>query len=39
VQVGIPAFFVLLLDYSDLTDSAWLHNLDGINDTLIEASR
>ena len=39
VQVGIPAFFVLLLDYSDLTNSAWLHNLDGINDTLIEASR
>jgi hypothetical protein len=39
VQEGIPAFFVLLLDYSDLTSSAWSHNLDGINDTLIEASR
>ncbi len=39
VQQGIPAFFVLLLDYADLTNSAWMHNLDGINDTLSVVSR
>ena len=39
VQQGIPAFFVLLLDYADLTNSAWTHNLDGINDTLSVVSR
>ncbi len=39
VQQGIPAFFVLLLDYADLTNSAWSHNLDGINDTLSIVSR
>jgi hypothetical protein len=39
VQQGVPAFFVLLRDYSELNDSAWNRNLDGINDTLVQATR
>ncbi len=39
VQQGVPAFFVLLRDYAELNDSAWNRNLDGINDTLVQATR
>ena len=39
VQQGVPAFFVLLRDYTELNESAWSRNLDGIRDTIAEASR
>ena len=39
VSQGISAFFILLRDYSELNDSAWSRNLDGIRDTIALAGR
>jgi len=39
VGQGTPAFFVLLRDYTELNESAWSRNLDGIRDTIALAGR
>ena len=39
VSQNVPAFFVLLRDYTELNESAWSRNLDGIRDTIAVASR
>ena len=39
VSQNMPAFFVLLRDYTELNESAWSRNLDGIRDTIAVASR
>ena len=39
ISQGIPAFFVLLPSYSELTDTDWRDNLEGIRFTLSEADR
>ncbi|MBP8948981.1 MAG: protein kinase [Candidatus Promineofilum sp.] len=39
ISQGIPAFFVLLPEYSDLSEGDWQDNLGGIRFTTIEAGR
>ena len=39
ISQDIPAFFILLRDYTELNESAWSRNLDGIRDTIAVAGR
>ncbi len=39
ISQDIPAFFILLRDYTELNESAWSRNLDGIRDTIALAGR
>ena len=39
ITQDIPAFFILLRDYTEFNESAWSRNLDGIRDTIALAGR